>query len=255
MEESPKLNKLDAGKQRDKDITRLHVLEQNIKQTSASEPARTIFNLISYRIHGLNFKAKKQGENRFNPNDSGEWDKFTTDELLDIFRVKLRSERRISIFNEWLELVRKTGKLDSSAIINGEGSTPKTESPVSDNSIEAKITLAQEQQSEIENDLNNALLSENWGLTIETKRDKYRLPEYHIFSMAGNELGMITVATDYHNGEERSILQFVRFVQNNNDTKGDVIAIQSNMEKDKIELFAKSALVALGGRRSGVAAR
>lgn len=225
---------------------RLALLEHELKDTGNRKGgAKDLFNFILYKIRGaggLDIRLLKRKE------DFSEWENSSLEELTKEYRNRLRSSERVRLFDEWLELAQRLN-------VSWDGKEPqeKTQNDTHAENIEAKIKLAQEEQSEIENDLARALFSRDFGLKIEVGRDKYNLPEYHIYSKNGEELGTIRFSTDHRNGEERNILEFVRFTTNDPDAKGQVLMIVSDMEKSKIEKFARATLLALVGQKSEVA--
>jgi len=60
---------------------------------------------------------------------------------------------------------------------------------------------------------------------------------------------MIRFGVQFKDGQEINILEFVRFILNNDDKKGDVLLTLSKMERDKIFHFVEAALFGLGGRK------
>ena len=255
MEKATGLNIVRIDSQKDQEIQSIANLEKKLKNESGLQDSRDMFNYILFRVYGIAPQnVKRRGMDYYS-----KWEPLSMQDLLDSFKERLKSEKRRAYFSEWLELIKKTGRLEGE--VRGGGSSslstiPKLEKPI-DDSIERRIALAQEQRGEIENDLKEALFSQDFGLEVKTTRDKWGWPQYSIFSKTNPKipkiLGIIRFSINHENGEEKNILEFVNFRLGDAYDEGRVAMILSNLEKDKIERFAHTVLLALGGKRSEVA--
>ena len=143
------------------EVKRLKDLEAKFLNSS-NEEVRDLYSFILFKISGtesVHFQRKK--DQYFN-----DFIQFNEHSLAELLKSHLRKRDRINCFNELLELHKKVdGKLSE-----------KNKTDI----VEDRIKLAQEEQSEIENDLSGAIFfeAENLGLKIEIKKDRLNIENY-----------------------------------------------------------------------------